>query len=209
MFTLNGELVIISRFKVFKSLKLRIFLVIVIAGVIPAMIVSNGFIKSEKTESRNNHINLIQTQAQILSNQIVKYNYLNDSSSEVLNGEISQLANIFDGRILIIDKNCKIIKDTYVIDENKTMISDSVINCLKGSGMDKVYDSTNKVIKLTIPVTENVNKSTIGVILVYSSTENLDIGSANITKKVVLLDLICILILIAVAFLLSRAAICA
>ena len=62
MFTLNGELVIISRFKVFKSLKLRIFLVIVIAGVIPAMIVSNGFIKSEKTESRNNHINLIQTQ---------------------------------------------------------------------------------------------------------------------------------------------------
>ena len=81
MFTLNGELVIISRFKVFKSLKLRIFLVIVIAGVIPAMIVSNGFIKSEKTESRNNHINLIQTQAQILSNQIVKYNYLNDSSS--------------------------------------------------------------------------------------------------------------------------------
>lgn len=205
MFTLNGELVIISRFKVFKSLKLRIFLVIVIAGVIPAMIVSNGFIKSEKTESRNNHINLIQTQAQILSNQIVKYNYLNDSSSEVLNGEISQLANIFDGRILIIDKNCKIIKDTYVIDENKTMISDSVINCLKGSGMDKVYDSINKVIKLTIPVTENVNKSTIGVILVYSSTENLDIGSANITKKVVLLDLICILILIAVAFLLSRA----
>ena len=194
MFTLNGELVIISRFKVFKSLKLRIFLVIVIAGVIPAMIVSNGFIKSEKTESRNNHINLIKTQAQILSNQIVKYNYLNDSSSEVLNGEISQLANIFDGRILIIDKNCKIIKDTYVIDENKTMISDSVINCLKGSGMDKVYDSTNKVIKLTIPVTENVNKSTIGVILVYSSTENLDIGSANITKKVVLLDLICILI---------------
>ena len=209
MFTLNGELVIISRFKVDKSLKLRIFLVIVIAGVIPAMIVSNGFIKSEKTESRNNHINLIQTQAQILSNQIVKYNYLNDSSSEVLNGEISQLANIFDGRILIIDKNCKIIKDTYVIDENKTMISDSVINCLKGSGMDKVYDSTNKVIKLTIPVTENVNKSTIGVILLYSSTENLDIGSANITKKVVLLDLICILILIAVAFLLSRAAICA
>ena len=33
----------------------------------------------------------------------------------------------------------------------------------------------------------------------------MDIGSANITKKVVLLDLICILILIAVAFLLSRA----
>ena len=43
---------------------------------------------------------------------------MENPANEALNGELVQLATLYDGRIIIIDKNFTVIKDTYELEES-------------------------------------------------------------------------------------------
>ena len=47
--------------------------------------------------------------------------------SPAIDAELSQLSAMYDGRIMLIDNNFMIIKDTYVMDEDKTTVSEEII----------------------------------------------------------------------------------
>lgn len=95
----------------------------------------------------------VQTQFKILANHLTTYNYLQDTSSEVINAELDLLSNLYDGRVLIIDENMRVIKDTYGISEGKTVISEEVIECFKGESISN-YDERNQYIEMTTPIME-------------------------------------------------------
>ena len=57
----------------------------------------------------NTRVNEVQTQVKIIADHLLTYNYLLDSSNEVVNAELAQLSNLYDGRVLIVDGNFKII----------------------------------------------------------------------------------------------------
>ena len=58
----------------------------------------------------------VQEQCETLCNLLIKENYLNDSSSQAVNSKLELLANAYDGRILLVDKDFKIVRDTYGTD---------------------------------------------------------------------------------------------
>ena len=74
----------------------------------------------------------VEKQCDILCNLLIKENYMNDSSSQNVNSKLELLSNVYDGRILLVDRDYRIIKDTYGVDEGKTLISTMVIKCFKG-----------------------------------------------------------------------------
>ena len=41
------------------------------------------------------------------------------------------LSNVYGGRILIVDRDFKIVKDTYHVDEGKTLVSPKIIATLR------------------------------------------------------------------------------
>ena len=41
--------------------------------------------------------------------------------------ETEEIANIYQGRIIIVDKDLKVIRDTYNIENGKTMVSTEVV----------------------------------------------------------------------------------
>ena len=55
----------------------------------------------------------VQNQMKIIADHLITYNYLNDPSSKVVDAELEQIANLYNGRVLIIGPDLKIIKDTY------------------------------------------------------------------------------------------------
>ena len=57
----------------------------------------------------NTRVNEVQTQVKIIADHLLTYNYLLDSSNEVVNAELAQVSNLYDGRVLIVDGNFKII----------------------------------------------------------------------------------------------------
>ena len=113
----------------------------------------------------------IQEQCTILVNQILKLEYMDNPTSEIMDAELSQFSNIYNGRVMIIDSNYKIIKDTFGTDEGKTMIAPDVITCLSGTST-QYYDSKEQYIDITVPITEVEKEETyvLGAILVSVST---------------------------------------
>lgn len=168
---------------------------LIVTGIIPGIIVSIGILNGFEERSVSLKINEIQTQSKILANQLSSYDYLNkivanqlsgsdsfnDTSIDVVNGEISQLSNIYNGRIMIVDKSFRIIKDTYTLEENKTIISEEVIKCFQGKSSYR-YDKKNGYIQMTVPIVDSLREETIGVMVISASTANI-IASIEIMKE--------------------------
>ena len=114
----------------------------------------------------------IQNQCTILCNQLSTTNYLKEPISEVLNTELSQLSNIYDGRVMVINEEYHIVKDTFGIEAGKTIISPDVIACFSGIGTSH-YDGESRYIEITTPIVEKINgKNHVkGVVLVSVSTD--------------------------------------
>ena len=175
MFTQSGEWAIISKHRVvityLKSLKARILLVLLLAGWLPMLIVAYGVLDSYRERAISVRSTDVQNQCRILSNQLVSYNYLKDPSSELIGGELTQLSNLYDGRIIVIDQNFKVIRDTYGLIEGKLVVSEEVIRCFKGETTNQL--SNKRYIEMTVPIQETDTQSIIGVLLVSVSTDSI------------------------------------
>lgn len=190
----NGVSVIFSRVKqkiaksrLVRSLRFRIFLIICLAGIIPGIILRVAILNNYKSRAVSMRTAEIQNQCTILANHLVTYSYLSDPSSEVINSELEQLSNLYDGRVIIIDRDLKIIKDTYSISQGKTMISEEVV---KGFGKEPIskYDDTNHYIEITTPITERKSEEVIGVMLTSVSTDSIVDTLGILGQKAVILE---------------------
>lgn len=112
------------RFSIFISCFLVILVMIVTAGQI--------FQNSYHKKAIENKIAQVQSQCNILASQVLLNEFAISSSTDNLNTEIDQLANVLEGRIIIVDSEYKIIKDTYTIEQNKYMMSNAVHDLMLG-----------------------------------------------------------------------------
>lgn len=141
--------------KIWRSLKVRLFLIMFLIGMLPAVLMRVGILENYESRAVDVRVSDVQTQLRIIANHLITYNYLQDTSSEVIGAELEQLSNLYNGRVLIINGNLKVVKDTYGISEGKTIISEEVIRCMKGSGTVN-YDSVSRFIEITVPIVETV-----------------------------------------------------
>ena len=135
----------------FKSLRFRILIILVILGIVPSVIVTRMMIGNYEKQAVAVRAGVVSSQCSILCNQIIKENYLNDPSSEAVNGKLEMLSNVYGGRILIVDRDFKIVKDTYHVDEGKTLVSPKIIRSFK-KGEPTDYQRKGQVIEFAVPV---------------------------------------------------------
>lgn len=112
----------------------------------------------------------IQNQCTILCDQLSKTSYNDQAASEIIRTELTQLSNIYNGRVMAIDSEFRIVQDTYDMDVGKTIVSDDVISCFLGKGTS-FYDAQNKYIEVTSPIFDNETQEVKGVLLVCISTD--------------------------------------
>ena len=173
-----------NKFKFFKSLRFRIMVILVIIGIVPSVIVEKGIVSSYEDRAVSLRSFGVKNQCDILSNQLVKEQYLEDPSSEAINSELTMLSNVYNGRILIIDQDFRVIKDTYDIDKGKYMISQEVIRCFSDGKESSSYDRKNRYIEMTVPIhTDLENENQVaGVMLISVSTEEI-VASIKILEQ--------------------------
>lgn len=135
----------------FKSLRFRILIILVILGIVPSVIVTRMMIGNYEKQAVAVRAGAVSNQCSILCNQIIKENYLNDPSSEAVNGKLEMLSSVYGGRILIVDRDFKIVKDTYHVDEGKTLVSPKIIRSFK-KGEPTDYQRKGQVIEFAVPV---------------------------------------------------------
>ena len=105
----------------------------------------------------------VLSQAKILANQIATSEYLSNAGTESteLKAKVDMFTAIYDGRVLVVDDNFRIITDTYNLDDNKVIISKEVVKSF--SGQETVnYDSENHYIELSIPIIDPEDEKETG-----------------------------------------------
>ncbi len=135
-----------------KSMKFRLICLFMLIGILTGILIRTGILTAyEKHAVSNRSVDVIG-QAKILANQMVSTDYINGAESESITSQLQQMSRIYDGRILLIDSSFHIIKDTYDLDTDKTIISEEVMRVIP-AGDSKKYDAENRYIELTVPLT--------------------------------------------------------
>ena len=170
------------RFKFVKSLRFRILVILIIIGIVPSIIVEKGIVNSYEDRAVSNRQLNVKNQCDILVNQLAKENYLEDPSSEGINSELTMLTNVYSGRILIVNQDFQVIKDTYDLDKGKYMISKEVVKCFQKMKESSHYDRKNSYIEMTMPIPGTDGETTQGVLLISISTEEI-VSSIDILEQ--------------------------
>ena len=186
----------------FKSLRFRILIILVILGIVPSVIVTQMMLSNYEKQAIASKTGTISTQYSILCDQIIKENYLNDSSSETVNGKLELLSNIYGGRLLIVDRDFRIVKDTYHVDEGKTLISPKVIRCFK-SGQPTDYQRNGQVLETAIPIRSADVPQTQGAMLVTVSSSEITATMMDMKYQGLLILAIIIVLSIFFAYIMS------
>lgn len=187
----------------FKSLRFRIMVLLVIIGILPCLIIEKVIVNSYENRAVEWKKMNVKNQCDILGNQLMKEGYLEYQQSEVINGELSILSTVYNGRILIINRSGRIIKDTYDIDEGKYMLSEEVIQCFEGVDTS-CYDESNDYIEQTVSLKDGKSKQIDGVMLVSISTGEIRDSIEILEHKGNLLMLAISILVLVLGYLLSK-----
>lgn len=211
-----------NHFKILRSLKARIFAIVFLIGIIPSIIMRYGILENYEDRAISLRISDVQNQLNIIANHLITYNYLTDTSSEVISAELEQLSNLYDGRVIVINSNLKVIEDTYGISEGKTIISEEVIKCMKdGTGSFK-HDAEYGYIEITTPIVETMDADTggekataldgreksrdmvRGVMLTSVSTDSIVATMDILSRKALILEILMLFIIFGIAMALAN-----
>ena len=203
-----------------RSLKARIFLFILLAGVIPCVFMRYGILTNYEERTVELRIATVRNQLLVVGNHLISNNFFNTNLSEemnysasrdVIDAELEVISNLYEGRVLIVDSSLKVVKDTYGISEGKTMISEEVIQCFRGQN-SSYYDREHGYIEMTVPIidsstiSEENGQSTgtvVGVMLTSISNEAIVNTMEVLNRRAVILENLMFVCVIAIAILVA------
>lgn len=200
----------INRIPLLRNLRVRIFLLLMVMGMVPGYVTRTALLQNYEERAVNVKISEVSNQFKIIANHLLTYNYLQDTTSEVINAEINQIANLYDGRVLIVNSNFKVIKDTYGISEGKTIISEEVIKCFKGENTT-YYDEKDGFIEMTIPIMDTVTVNQEeqkpvaikGVMVSSISTDTIALTISILQRKAFILEMLMIILILVMSLSIS------
>ena len=209
MYIQSGESVIISRdnlkkrLRFLKSLRFRILIILLLIGMVPSVIASFVLVRSYVDRAVSLRSGTVQNQFEILCDTLRSEDYVNNTDNPVIDAELSLLSNVYNGRVLIVDSNYVVVKDTYDLDTGKTSLSREVITCMNGDGGTSLYDSDDHFIEIIRPIMDADNDDRVDGVLVASVSTNEIFQNQRILRNqgFLVTAVVCLLVLVGGLFL--------
>ncbi len=170
--------------------------------LIPLWILSQFLVYIVSDTIVNQKLDKLRNQTTVLRNHIMTEEYLNDAKSDTVNADISQLSNLYNARIQIIDKNFEVMKDTYLIDQGKINISKRVLECFRGKNSFD-YEKDTGVIEADVAILSKDSKNIRGVISISFSTDEVERVISKIQNRVLLVVILLMVLVLGVAICIS------
>lgn len=172
-----------NSYRLLKSLKLRIFIVMMVIGILPCLAVGACVLLNyerravfEKTVDTTNR-------CRAMANHIVELGYSSESDNSEISEELNQLSEFLSARVLVVDSDYRVIFDTYSMSVGKTLISKEIVDCFTEGVSASNRDRKNQFIEMTVPVTDNTGEaSVIGVMVTSVPTASIS-DSLTVLKR--------------------------
>ncbi|NLZ82616.1 MAG: two-component sensor histidine kinase [Clostridiales bacterium] len=141
-------------------------------GVLPLFISTVVLLNTYEDKAVNNRVAELQNQGKVLSNMLLPTGYLTKGDIPEIDVQITRTAELYSGRILVVNNNLKIIKDTYSLENGRYLVSEEVVQTFKGTN-SRIVSKENQSIKITSPITDSNTNEIKGIIVMNCSTRDI------------------------------------
>ena len=116
------------------SMKVPLAIIMIAAALIPLFlqaVVMLGSFNQGQLDARTIEI---QNQCVILSNKMTRSGYMTaeKKNNTALDSQMQAISDVYNGRIVIVNSNFRVITDTFNLSTGQVYISEEVIKCFKG-----------------------------------------------------------------------------
>ena len=174
----------------------------IILGIISIIGVSillvSGYRQQEIRKKQENVLELCID----FANRIQHTGYLMNTAQTNLSEAMDTTARIYNGRILVVNSELQVIKDTYHREEGKIIIAEEIVASLQGKELtyQYVYDDTMEVV---CQIRDSLGTTVLGsVIFIYSNILD-DYGWNNIGKGALLWNVVLIVLVVCITIIFS------
>lgn len=181
-------------------MRVHALLALFLIGIIPILFLSWEMVNTYNTATIEQKKSDLQGQGTSLANLLVaSANFITENNTADVDSELVRVANIYEGRILVINSKLEVLKDTFGLEDGSTIISEDVIKCLRGTN-SFFLDQRNNYIEMTVPITHNTSNEIMGVILMNFSTKDVQSISLILYQKASILLLTTAILVFVYAF---------
>ncbi len=174
-----------------------------ILGIIPSLIATYVIVSKYEDRAISIRTMNVKNQCDIIADQLAEEDYVNNTSSDVINSQLDLLANVYSGRIMVINNSYRVVKDTYDLSRGKTNITEQVLKCLEDKTGSTSYDPKNNYIQITVPIEDKISGEIFGVMLAAISTNEIAQNVHVLENRSVTLMTFIIIAILVVGYVLS------
>ena len=182
------------------SFRVPLVILLMAVGLLPMVIhgsVLSSYVEQSHVSSRSVDV---QNQCLILSSKMSRAGYMEGNAQDLsIDTELNVTADLYHGRIVVVDKNYRVVRDTFGLAEGKFVVSEEVIRCFKGENSNHYNNEKNYFIQ-TFPIYENTPEREIrGVLVMAASTGSISLLAESVKEESRFLNLITWVVLLMVS----------
>ncbi len=191
-----------NKFAKFRSLRVQSMMVLILIGMIPVIFFSIILMNTYRMRAVSQRITDLQARGSVLCNLVISSAFLTNDVTAEVDSEISQISDVFDGRILLVNEELAVLRDSYNLEDGKTILVSDAIRCLRGSE-SKIVRQSEEDIKIFLPIYSSDKKSVDGALVMDFSLAAINRMYQNIQSISITLILLLGVIVVAVSVLYS------
>ena len=185
------------------SLAAFITIVFIVSSAIILLTYSYLSDKAHYEESQEELVKDIKLQCEMLEKNLVANDFIIEEPVD-LSVAVDSIATFFDGRVMVVNSDYRIIKDTAKTNQNSFIVSEKVINIMTGIEKELLIEE-KEFIQYIYPVySEGEIK---GIIMVNASTDSIDAISGGAGKKGTLVFVVIMLCCVIFAFVFGKSSV--
>ena len=168
--------------------KILLAAVLVLAWMVPSLL-GIGVVTAMSNRSNIEEVRTaLQNEGLILSDKMSRGAYFaQPASGRNVDNELSLLADVYDGRITVVNHSFRVVYDTFHVAEGKYHVAPEIVRCFRGETSNKYNDDKGYLIQ-TFPIYDaNEGKNVEGVMLISASTLKAHDFEANMRESSLLM----------------------
>lgn len=125
--------------------------VLILVGLLPMLVFTVIFLNTYRNKAVENRITELQARGSVICNLIVSSAFLTNDVATEVDSELTQISDIYDGRILIADAGLVVLMDTYGLETGNTFLQKDAVRLMKGTQNRIIRQGRDKV-QILFPV---------------------------------------------------------
>lgn len=162
-----------NKIKQVKSLRVQSLCVLILTGILPLIVFTLIFMNTYRSRAVSQRITELQARGTILSNLVVSSAFFSNNSSSELDSELTQVSDIYDGRILIVDSNLMVLRDTYDLEQGRTILVRDIVQCMQGK-TSRIITKYHDDVQIILPIFSSDKQSVNGAVVMDFSLNSVN-----------------------------------